>query len=206
MLLVPVKPLAAAKSRLRGAHADHDGLVLALMQDSLAAALAAGPVVHTLVVSPDDRVARLAERAGAGACAASTGSLNADLRMAAELVGRRCTRAAIGVLPADLPALRTSDLEAAIGAAEGRRSFGPDREGTGTTLLLSGRGLPLDPRYGPASATRHIDSGAHRLVGSWSSLACDVDAPADLAAAASLGLGRRTGLLLGEPTTAAAGP
>ena len=41
VLLVPVKALARAKSRLRGAHVDHDGLVLAIVHDTVSAAMAA---------------------------------------------------------------------------------------------------------------------------------------------------------------------
>lgn len=198
VLLVPVKALALAKSRLRGAHLDHDGLVLAIVHDTVSAAMAADQVVHTVVVSDDACVVGLAEHVGAGACSPATGSLNGDLRVAADLARRRFARATIAALPADLPALRTHELEAAIRAARGRRGFVPDREGSGTTLLLSGHGLPLDPRYGPASGTRHAASGARRLVGPWASLAYDVDTPTDLAGAAALGLGGRTGALMSK--------
>ena len=198
VLLVPVKALALAKSRLRGAHVDHDGLVLAIVHDTVSAAMAAEHVVHTVVVSDDARVTGLAARIGAFACSPATGSLNGDLRIAADLVRRRFARATIAALTADLPALRTHELEAAIHAARGRRGFVPDREGTGTTLLLSGHGLPLDPRSGRASGSRHAASGARRLVGPWVTLAYDVDTPADLAGATALGLGGRTGALMSK--------
>jgi 2-phospho-L-lactate/phosphoenolpyruvate guanylyltransferase len=198
VLLVPVKALALAKSRLRGAHVDHDGLVLAIVHDTVSAAVAAKHVVHTVVVTDNARVIGLAEHSGVGVCSPSTGSLNADLRVADDAARRRFPQAAVASLPADLPALRTRDLEAAIEAAGGRRSFVPDHDGSGTTLLLSGQGLPLDPRYGRASGARHEESGACRLIGPWASLAYDVDTPADLASAATLGLGRRTGTFMRE--------
>lgn len=198
VLLVPVKALALAKSRLRGAHIDHDRLVLALLHDTVSAASAAAGVVHVLVVSDDARAIGLARQIGAGACSPATGSLNGDLRVAADLVRRRFAEATIAALPADLPALRTHELAAALDSAGGRRGFVPDREGSGTTLLLSGQGLPLDPRYGSASGTRHAESGALRLIGPWASLAHDVDTAMDLAGAAALGLGRRTGALMSK--------
>lgn len=198
VLLVPVQALARAKSRLRGAHVDHDGLVLAIVHDTVSAAMAAEQVVHTVVVSDDALAISLAEDLGAAACSPATGSLNGDLGVAADLARRRFARATIAALPADLPALRTDDLEAAIRAAGGRRGFVPDRHGSGTTLLLSGHGLPLDPRYGRASGTRHAASGACPLAGPWVSLAYDVDTPTDLAGAAALGLGGRTGALMSK--------
>jgi len=198
VLLVPVKALARAKSRLRGAHVDHDGLVLAIVHDTVSAAMAAEQVVHTVVVSDDACVLGCAQRLGADTCSPAAGSLNRDLGVAAGVARRRFARATIAALPADLPALRTDDLEAAIRAARGRRCFVPDRDGSGTTLLLSGPGLPLDPRYGPESGTRHAASGARRLVGPWASLAYDVDTPTDLAGAADLGLKGRTGALMSK--------
>lgn len=198
VLLVPVKALARAKSRLRGAHVDHDRLVLAIVHDTVSAAMAAEQVVHTVVVSDDARVLGCAGRLGADTCSPATASLNGDLRVAADMARRRFVRATIAALPADLPALRTDDFEAAIRAARGRHCFVPDREGSGTTLLLSGHGIPLDPRYGPASGIHHATHGARRLVGPWASLAHDVDTPTDLADAFALGLGPRTGALMSK--------
>lgn len=201
VLLVPVKALGQAKSRLRGAHTDHDGLVLALVHDTLAAAAAAGGVVQMIVVSADRRAGRLARRFGADVCSPATGDLNADLRVVGAMVRRRHAEATIAVLPADLPSLRTRELESALETARGRRAFVPDREGSGTTLLLSGRSAPLDPRYGRGSGDRHAATGALRLAGPWPSLTHDVDTSADLALAATLGLGRRTGRLMREHET-----
>lgn len=87
----------------------------------------------------------------------------------------------------------------------GVRRFVADAPGTGTVLLTTAAGAPLDPRFGPGSAAAHAGSGAVALVGDWHSLRRDVDTPADLAAAAALGLGPHTTALGLGPHTAALG-
>src|SRR5204863_8377816 len=66
-VLVPMKDLGAAKSRLRGAlpAVPHPDLVLALVLDTLAAALACPAVAGVLVVSSDEAVAAAAREMGA---------------------------------------------------------------------------------------------------------------------------------------------
>ena len=211
-LVVPVKPLWAAKTRLRGA-ADggvgdpdaHAALTLALAHDTVAAVLAARTVRRVLVVSSDPVAA--AELAAVGVevtadpadpadAADPGGGLNAALRHGARLLAARDPGAAVGALQADLPALRPDELDAAVLVADGRRAFCADAEGTGTTLLLAGPGQALDPRFGAGSAARHLASGAVALDGPWPGLRRDVDTGEDLCAAAGLGLGAHTRAVL----------
>jgi 2-phospho-L-lactate guanylyltransferase len=110
--------------------------------------------------------------------------------------------AGVASLGADLPALRSDQLDAALAAARqlGTRAFVADAMGTGTTLLAAPAGTRLEPAYGVGSATRHADRGAHPLSTPWPTLRQDVDTAADLAAARLLGLGPRTAALVGiEP-------
>ncbi len=96
------------------------------------------------------------------------------------------------VLQGDLPALQTQELAEAIAAARHhKRSFVADRLGTGTSALFA-FGTTLDPQFGPDSAARHRHSGAIELTGAWPGLRCDVDTPADMAAARRLGVGAAT--------------
>ncbi|BCJ66927.1 hypothetical protein GCM10009779_24830 [Polymorphospora rubra] len=76
------------------------------------------------------------------------------------------------------------------------RRFLADAPGTGTVLLTAPPGVPLDPHFGVDSAARHAASGALPLTGGWPTLRRDVDTPADLAAAADLGLGRHSAALV----------
>ncbi|MGQ0576775.1 MAG: 2-phospho-L-lactate guanylyltransferase [Pseudonocardia sp.] len=198
-LVVPVKPLWAAKSRLRGAAGDdpvaHGRLALALALDTIAAARAAVLVGRVLVMSTDPAVA--AGLAAQGIVVEPDGprpGLNPALTHGARLL-RRAGAGVVGALQADLPALTAADVDAAVALfldGGARRAFVPDAATTGTTLLLAARGVSLGPRFGRGSAQRHRDSGATELDGDWPGLRRDVDTAADLRVAADLGLGVHT--------------
>lgn len=205
-LLVPVKPLHRAKTRLLGA-ADHGAgdpqaharLALALALDTLAAAAAAVRVRRLVAITSDpvvldslarDGVTTLPDRPDAG--------LNPALRHGERELRGIDPAAAVGVLHADLPALRPEELDAALrdALASGARAYCADRSGAGTTLLVAAAGHPLGPRFGTGSATAHRSTGAAALAGDWPGLRCDVDTTEDLAVAASLGLGPATSAAL----------
>jgi len=196
-LVVPVKTLERAKSRLRGAvpAQRHAELVLALLLDTVTAAVAAAGVRRVLVVCEDDRIP-VALRGTGAECVDERGlpGLNAALSYGAELL--REPGRMVGALQADLPALRPADLTAAVAAADGRRAYCADRPGTGTTLLLAAPGEPLRPRFGPGSAAAHAASDATPVGAALASLRCDVDTEEDLAVAAGLGLGTHSATVL----------
>ncbi|MFI9642169.1 2-phospho-L-lactate guanylyltransferase [Micromonospora sp. NPDC051925] len=211
VVVVPVKRLRAAKSRLRGALpvVPHEELALALAADTVGAALACPAVAEVLVVTADPVVTATVGAAGARVVPdRPDAGLNAALRHGVEVaVTDGDTRTWVAALTADLPALRPAELAAALHAVAtgpaGVRRFVADAPGTGTTLLATPPGLPLDPRFGVGSAAAHLASGAVPLTGAWPSLRRDVDTAADLADAARLGLGPATGALTG---VVAAGP
>lgn len=88
---------------------------------------------------------------------------------------------------ADLPALTPDSVRRTLASCTAPgRWFVSDAAGSGTTLLAA-RGTELDPRFGPDSARKHADSGATELRAP-DCLRVDVDAPADLSAAATVGL------------------
>ncbi|WP_216217576.1 2-phospho-L-lactate guanylyltransferase [Amycolatopsis aidingensis] len=196
-----MKPPRAGKSRLRGAAgAEHAALVLALAADTLAAATATEGVRRLLVVATDP--AALAELRRLGAEVVSeegAGGLNAALRRGEGVLREDNPDGVVGALQADLPALRPAELAEALAEAAGRRSFVADRHGTGTTLLLSAPGAPLEPRFGNGSAGAHAASGAVALSAPVPSLRSDVDTADDLAHARLIGVGERTVTALGEP-------
>ncbi len=198
-LVVPVKTLDRAKTRLLGA-ADcgtgdpgaHAALALALALDTITAAVKA--VRHVLAVTSDPAVVAELRALGVESAPGPEG-LNPALRHGAHLLRARDPLSVVGALQADLPALRADELAAAVESAVGR-AFCPDRQGTGTTLLLSAPGGDLDPRFGVGSADAHAASGAVALLGPWPSLRTDVDTAEDLRLASALGLGSRTAALL----------
>ncbi|MEU0515857.1 2-phospho-L-lactate guanylyltransferase [Amycolatopsis sp. NPDC006125] len=196
-LIVPLKPPRTGKSRLRGAvdERDHAALVLALAWDTLAAATDAG--VRLLVLAADPAAVSGLRRPGVEVVGErGDGDLNSALRQGEALLRQRDPGAVVGAIQADLPALRPAELAAALAAAEGRRVFVADADGTGTTLLLSEPGGPLDPRFGAGSAAAHAGSGAVPLELDLPTLRRDVDTPADLAEACRLGVGDRTRAVL----------
>ncbi|WBB70486.1 2-phospho-L-lactate guanylyltransferase [Micromonospora sp. WMMD812] len=204
-VVVPVKPLAAAKSRLRGAlpGVPHEELALALAADTVRAVLACPAVAGVVVVTDDTRVGAVAREAGARVLPdLPDAGLNAAFRHGASAAPGGW----VAGLTADLPALRPAELAAALRAAQDGppvRRFVADAPGDGTVLLAAPPGVPLDPRFGVGSAAAHLASGALPLVGDWPSLRRDVDTADDLAAAVGLGLGPRTAGLAGPRCPAA---
>ena len=194
-LIIAVKQLSAAKSRLAALFAGdaRERLVLAMLTDTITAARAATAVRSVTVVTPDPAAASAARELGANVVVDPTPQNHPDpLNNALRTASASANEPNIAVLQGDLPALRPDELSAALLAAAGhRRSFVADRQGTGTSALFA-FGVPLDPRFGAGSASRHRLSGAVELRGTWPGLSCDIDTPDDLAQAQLLGLGPAT--------------
>ena len=193
-VVVPAKRLAAAKTRLRPVTAGlpggaHEELVLALLADTVHAAVQCSAVAAVLVVTDDVAAADVVRDLGATTVPDEPDrGLNPALAHGA----RRAGTPAVAALSSDLPALRPEELAAAFASAEAApRCFVPDAGGSGTTLLTA-VGTALDPRFGPGSAAAHRATGALPLLGPWPGLAHDVDTEADLRAALALGVGPRT--------------
>ncbi len=202
-LIIAVKRLAAAKTRLAPVFSarTRESVVLAMLVDTLTAAARAGSVRSITVVTPDEAAAAAAAELGAGVLADPTPEghpdpLNNAIATAESALVDSFSNADllanVVVLQGDLPALQTQELSEAIAAARHHeRSFVADRLGTGTSALFA-FGTSLDPQFGPDSAARHRRSGAIELTGAWPGLRCDVDTPADMAAARRLGVGGAT--------------
>ncbi|MBO8190645.1 2-phospho-L-lactate guanylyltransferase [Streptomyces oryzae] len=203
-LVVPLKPLSRAKSRLAGAAAGPalPELALAFAQDTVGAALAC-PAVRDVVVVTDDPLAAGELRAlGARPVPDLPGDgLNAALTHGAAAARATDPAAAVAALNADLPALRPAELERVLNAASGfSRAFLPDAAEIGTTVLTALPQTELSPAFGGPSRARHRASGAVELpVSGVSSVRQDVDTPEDLRAALALGVGEFTSALLAGP-------
>ncbi len=206
-VVVPVKHRAAAKSRLRGGlpGVPHEELVTALVLDTLAAARRCAVVAQVVVVGADPGLAKLDKPGVRLLPEPESGGLNGALGYAAAQLSGAGVAELLGVaaLLGDLPALDPAELAEALEQASGlaleragTRAFVADAAGTGTTLLAAPAGTPLAPHFGSGSAGAHLASGAVALTGAWPTLRRDVDTPADLAAAAALGLGAHTAALL----------
>ncbi len=198
-VLIPVKELAVAKTRLsRYAGSARPDLALAFAVDTVAAALAAGPVGTVLVVTDDDLVRAQVLEVGAEVVGDDPrAGLNPALVHAARTARERYGAGPVAALSADLPALRPVDLATALScAADLPACFVADVDGTGTTLLAARDDGDLDPRFGHRSRARHAAAGVVELTAPLVSLRRDVDTEVDLHDARRLGVGPRTSEVL----------
>jgi 2-phospho-L-lactate guanylyltransferase len=205
-LVVPLKPLALAKSRLADAGPLRPALALAFAMDTVAAALACARVAEVAVVTDDPAAG--AELAAMGARVVPdtpAAGLNAALRHGAAAVRDRRAGAPVAALGGDLPALRPAELAQVLGAAAGagERAFVADAAGIGTTLLAAPPRLALAPAFGGPSRARHLASGAAEIgLPAAPSVRQDVDTLDDLRAALALGVGPATARVAGGLVTA----
>ncbi|KJX74999.1 2-phospho-L-lactate guanylyltransferase [Mycobacterium lepromatosis] len=196
-LIIAVKRLAAAKTRLGPVFSTRtrENVVLAMLVDTLTAAARVSALHSITVITPDEAAAAAATELGAEVLTDPTPDghsdpLNNAIAAAEHAIAGLFSN--IVVLQGDLPALQTQELSEAIAAARHhQRSFVADRLGSGTAALCT-FGTALNPQFGPDSSAQHRRSGAIELTGPWPGLRCDVDTPADLAAALRLGIGAAT--------------
>jgi 2-phospho-L-lactate/phosphoenolpyruvate guanylyltransferase len=207
-VVVPVKVLARAKSRLAGLD---DGrrarLALAMTMDTVSA-VTGSPAVGRVIVVTDDGQAR-EQLAGLGAIVIGdepAAGLNPALAFGAAYARSRWPGAGRAGLAGDLPALQSAEISRALGAAALLpQAFVPDAEGAGTTLYAASGGAQFSPSFGPESRAAHRALGAVQLdLPDIAGLRTDVDTLADLRLAAAIGLGPHTrilaaALLAGQP-------
>jgi 2-phospho-L-lactate/phosphoenolpyruvate guanylyltransferase len=221
-VLLPVKVLAQAKSRLAvlAGERRHE-LALALASDTVSAVVACPLVARVIVVTSDPvagprllslgarvipeaprAVRRRDERASARPNPdGSQHKLNAALLRGASVASRRWPGTGLAALTADLPALRPAELAEALRATAetGGAAFVPDAAGLGTTMYAVVPGAEFRPMYGGASRARHAAGGAAELaLDGIAGLRQDVDTPDDLRAAVALGVGPRTAEVAAE--------
>jgi 2-phospho-L-lactate guanylyltransferase len=190
VVLLPVKPPGVGKTRLE--MLPREPLARAFALDTAAAALASPAVARVLSLTDDAGFASALSDLGCAAIPDGvSGDLNASLVLAAIEAARRWPDLTPVAICADLPCLRSADLDAALAERDGWPRFVADASGIGTTLYSA----PLDefvPHFGPLSAALHEDGGAWPVPGELSGLRHDVDDRADLAAAVRLGLGEHS--------------
>lgn len=196
--VLPVKPPAVGKSRLRGpSDEERRALAEAFALDTAAACLRATAVTDVLVVTDDFRLASRLRDIGCVAMPdAGSDGLNSSLMLAVSECRRRWPEALPAAICADLPALRPSDLDTALAITPvDVPAFVADAAGVGTTLYRAPAGQ-FQPRFGPASRTAHLEGGALEIGGELEGLRLDVDELGDLEAALQLGVGPHTAELV----------
>lgn len=186
-LIVPMKPLATAKSRLAGAMEDarRRGLVLMLLQGVLRATASASIPLRRTVVGGDADVEGMCHAEGARRMPERGHDLNDTLAHAFKEAFDNGA-AAVLVLPGDLPLLSPQDVDGVVKASRqlGRVVLAPASRSGGTNALLVPTGVALRPSFGEDSFQHHRQE-AERLgcpvaVCRRRGLAFDLDNPEDL--------------------------
>ncbi|WP_087003983.1 2-phospho-L-lactate guanylyltransferase [Brevibacterium yomogidense] len=218
-LIIPVKRLEAAKSRLAGLEAaDRQRLALSFATDAVEAARSATRVARVLVVTEDALAAAELGLRGATIIGETRGpGLNPAIEAGIDAALLEDSVRRIAVMTGDLPAVSPEDIDGALAlAAAHRRAILADADGTGTVLLtgnpwaggtaappyqsFGAREVPEPvrphPRFGFGSFAHHVAAGHVPLAGAFPGLRRDVDTRVDLEAAQGLGLGAATGAQL----------
>jgi 2-phospho-L-lactate guanylyltransferase len=197
-VVMPVKPLAAAKSRLAGLSAPvRLDLARAFTQDAIAAALATPAITRVIVVGEtDDAPVDPRIHLVPDPTADLTGAIHRGLAIIP-------ADSPASVLVCDIPAVRSEDITAALShAALHPWSLICDLHGTGTTMLIAHRRRDLQPRFGLRSRAAHVALGATDLTDVVApGLRCDVDTEVDLWNALRLGVGSHTQTVWAEKST-----
>ena len=184
-IVIPVKPLDEAKSRLASVLGPEPRreLVTDMLKNVLAAAKQSKSQ-KILVVTRDPMVGAMVSTAGAEWTPDPATTLNGSLQK----VFRTCW--ANGetplYLPADLPRLRASEIDGILGGwdAQERIVLSPCHKEQGTNALLVPATCGFEPQLGDGSFPRHLQrassSGIVTEVYRAPGLAFDIDTPEDL--------------------------
>ena len=197
-IVVPVKRLDGAKTRLRLDRDVRIELALAIATDTVRAAMACALTEVVIAVSDDPQATEVLRDLGAVVVPdRPDAGLNPAL-----VHGARAAEvppdAGVAALAADLPALRPVELAAVLGATSRHGVVVvADAAGAGTTLLAATSADAFRPAFGEGSRARHVAAGAVDLTdAAGASLRCDVDTLADLEMATALGLGPASRLVV----------
>lgn len=187
-LLIPLKPLPVAKSRLDLPPEQRQALVHAFACDVVAAASGCPSVAGIWVVA-DDSWAGLIPHA-ATQVRDPGGGLNVALEAGLECLSPRDPAA---VVMGDLPCIRSEDLDLVLNEVSAilpGAGVVADRDRTGSTLLAGT--TEVSPHFGPDSLARHLNGHAVEVGQALPRLSLDVDDTADLRDAARVGPGPAT--------------
>jgi 2-phospho-L-lactate guanylyltransferase len=188
-VIIPVKPLNRAKSRLSGVLSPEQRQQLAetMLRHVLSVVQTVPQVMGTLVISRDNKALSIAREYGARTVQESgTPELNSALMRATQVVGR-WKGAAVFILPADLPLIAAEDVTAMIemsGQSAHSVVIATDKHDDGTNAMFIRPPGLIRYAYGEGSYARHKqladEAGAEITVYRSERLLLDIDVPADL--------------------------
>ncbi len=186
-VIIPVKPLRRAKSRLaRALKADQRAaLARATFARTLDILASVDLIAGIVVVSSDLTVQDIARAKNAIPLAETESGLNAAAAQACAWIAARGA-AAVLIVPADLPLVTAADIESMIDLAREPACvvLAPDRREEGTNALLLRPPHAIRPAFGLSSFEAHraqaIEGGLPVHIYRSATIALDIDLPADL--------------------------
>lgn len=181
-LMLPVKALRLAKSRLLLPDAERQAIAEWLLVHTLDVAMKCLPAERIVVLTPDDAVKARARRLGVMIQHDSAGDLNASLHLGLSELRGRHPDATVAILVADLPRLSHAALSGALldVADSSVARHIADHHGTGTTFVALPPGSRLPMLFGPSSARRFTEVGSVPILNAPEEIRTDLDTPADL--------------------------
>jgi 2-phospho-L-lactate/phosphoenolpyruvate guanylyltransferase len=187
-VIIPVKPLKLAKSRLAAVITPEQRQEFAqsLLRHTLEVVQSVPQVAGTLVISRDTKVLSIARDCKAYTVMESGApELNAALMRATQVVAGWHTEAVL-ILPSDLPLLASEDVSGIIELGKNYNSIviATDQHDDGTNAMMIRPPGMFPYAYGPGSYQRHIElakqAGASVEFYHSERLLLDVDLPEDL--------------------------
>ena len=187
-VIVPMKPLALAKQRLRPVLQDEERRALAYdMLTHVLATVAESNIADVAVlVSADGKVLQLASPWDFQPLLENASGYNGSTAQAI-VWAQQAGMDTVLILPADLPNLQLADLHGLIALLPDEPQamiIAPDATETGTNALLLHPPDLIPPSFGPDSFNRHCalarSAGVEAIIYRSSTLAHDIDVPADL--------------------------
>lgn len=187
-VIVPVKPLKRAKSRLAEVLAPETRYRFAetMLRHVLTVTVQVPQVTGTLVISRDTKALSIARELGAKTIQESSSSdLNPALNRATEVIRAWGGNATL-ILPADLPFLKVTDLSAIaeMGLMNMSVVLAPDHQYDGTNAMLTRPTGLIGYQYGDGSFDLHRlaaeQIGATVKIYESETLNLDIDVPSDL--------------------------
>lgn len=187
MAIVPVKPLAEAKTRLSGVFNQDQRAALArrLLERTLLKLTRTRGIARVTVISRDEQVLKTARTFGAFSIPETNANLNDALAQARRVCIANGARAVL-ILPADLPRLRVRDIEKmiALGEPAPRVVIVPATRDNGTNALLLNPALDFDFQFGANSFAVHRAQAVARniplAIYDSDTVTVDLDVPEDL--------------------------
>lgn len=182
-LVLPIKDIARAKSRLNLPPTARRQVAMALARHALEVATQCLPAGQIHVVSSDDGVRELAGGLGACVIADPGRGLNPAIERGVKDAARRDPRRGVVVLVCDLPEINAEALNAffrVIDSSPGEARYVADRSGSGTTAVFCPAGVTVRMVFGQDSAARFEALGCRQVGDAPRELRSDLDTLDDL--------------------------